>query len=119
MSLTLSSDLGVVKWIPRVSPSPNLHEHIELKVQGAICCPQFRGVKTSIIIRVIVSRGDIWKRQKKVVAQADTYKHFKSDYVHSKYFAKGTEHIFQTYGHTVRIKFNPIYPEVFTYIYRV
>ena len=40
MSLTLSRDLGVVKWMPRVSPPPNLHEHMELKVQGATCCPQ-------------------------------------------------------------------------------
>jgi hypothetical protein len=40
MSVTLLRDLGVVKWIPRVSPSPNLHEHMELKVQGATCCPQ-------------------------------------------------------------------------------
>jgi hypothetical protein len=48
MSVTLSRDLGVVKWMPRVSPSPNLHEHIELKVQGATCCPQWGGAMDSI-----------------------------------------------------------------------
>jgi hypothetical protein len=59
MSLTLSNDLGVVKWIPRVSPPPNLHEHMELKVQGATCCPQRGGAKANIRSTVTVSRRDI------------------------------------------------------------
>jgi hypothetical protein len=104
MSLTLSSDFGVVKWIPRVSPAPNLQEHMELNVQGATCCPQCEGANATITSTVIVNRRDIWNRNKKIVTEAKSDKYvtlytgkqsdFEFERVVSKYYPKDSRQSF-------------------------